>query len=203
MARRKRVAAVAAVGAVVFGAGAITAVAAVPGGDGVIHACRSNPLGTIRVIDTDAGQRCRAGEKPLDWNQTGPPGPAGEAGPSTPPASLTAADAGFVRVTGDAGFQPVLRIDLPAGSWALVAKGYVEVFPSDRLKNNTTCDLAQGAFIFDRSEVRDEAANTVVPVALTNVVTLQSGGTVELRCSTNVLSDINDTKIVAIAVSPS
>lgn len=175
--------------------GGAVAIAAVPSSDGTISACRS-AFGILRVIDADEGERCRRGEEPLSWNQQGPPGP------SALPTARTAADAGFVRVTSDDGLQSVLQIELPAGSWALYAKGYVEVFPSDTLMNETTCDLADGTFVFDRSMVRNERANAVVPIALTNVASLPSGGTVELRCSSNVLSFINDTKIVVTAVSP-
>jgi hypothetical protein len=54
------------------------AMATVPDSSHVIHGCY-NPKqnNKLRVIDTDKGQKCAAGEKPLNWNQTGPPGPSG------------------------------------------------------------------------------------------------------------------------------
>lgn len=79
MRRTKHVAAVAAVALVVVGTGAV-AVAAVPSADGTINACRSTLFGTLRVIDAEAGQQCRNGERPLNWSQQGPQGPAGPAG---------------------------------------------------------------------------------------------------------------------------
>jgi hypothetical protein len=56
--------------------------ATIPDTSGVIHGCYNPELADgLRVIDTDAGQACKADEEKLDWNQTGPPGPAGPQGP--------------------------------------------------------------------------------------------------------------------------
>jgi len=49
--------------------------ATVPDGGGVIHACLKN--GAVRIVDTDAGQSCKASEQPLDWNVAGQPGAPG------------------------------------------------------------------------------------------------------------------------------
>src|SRR4051794_41712777 len=73
-----------------LGAGAAVAFAAIPAADGTIHACidpASTPPGAVRIID-DATQACAAGETPLSWSQTGPPGPAG---PPRPPGDARAA----------------------------------------------------------------------------------------------------------------
>lgn len=59
-------------------AGGIT-YAAIPDGSHIIHGCYTTG-GTLRVIDTDAGQACRNSETSLDWNQTGPQGVAGQNG---------------------------------------------------------------------------------------------------------------------------
>ena len=68
---------------------------------GVIHGCYATKDGTLRVIDTSAGQSCDTKkEQPLSWNQTGPTGPTGSTGPTegvnavgtgglTPPTTLT------------------------------------------------------------------------------------------------------------------
>jgi len=62
---------------VVLGVSAGAAVAAIPDTDGVIHACRNTRDGTLRAVDTAAGQKCGKNEQSLNWNQTGPAGPAG------------------------------------------------------------------------------------------------------------------------------
>jgi hypothetical protein len=56
------------------------AYASIPDANGVIHGCRKNSGGALRVIDTDAGQTCAGNETALSWNQTGPQGPPGPAG---------------------------------------------------------------------------------------------------------------------------
>lgn len=58
------------------GVGAV-AYASIPGSDGVVHGCRKNSDGSVRVIDSDAGQTCVNGWTVLNWNQAGPQGPAG------------------------------------------------------------------------------------------------------------------------------
>lgn len=47
--------------------------AVIPDSSGVIHGCRSNKSGALRVIDAPS-QSCKTGETPLNWNQQGSPG---------------------------------------------------------------------------------------------------------------------------------
>ena len=54
--------------------------ASIPDSNGVIHGCYLNRGGAIRVIDSGAGQRCTRQETPIEWNETGPAGPAGQKG---------------------------------------------------------------------------------------------------------------------------
>jgi hypothetical protein len=65
-----------AVAMLVLGMGAI-AWASIPDAGGVIHGCRKNSDGQLRVIDSDAGQMCANGWTALNWSQAGPPGLAG------------------------------------------------------------------------------------------------------------------------------
>jgi hypothetical protein len=58
------------------------AAASVPDVNGVIHGCRKNTDGSLRVIDTAKVSTCPNGYTALDWSQTGPQGPAGPAGPA-------------------------------------------------------------------------------------------------------------------------
>jgi hypothetical protein len=71
---------------IAFGAAAMLAIAAgvgyaaIPDSQGVIHACYDRTKGDLRVTDTHNPRlgACVAGkETALDWNQQGPPGPAG------------------------------------------------------------------------------------------------------------------------------
>jgi small secreted domain DUF320 len=109
------------------------AVAAIPGPDGVIHACIADgnlvtqvgaalapttqlvsPKGALRVID--AGESCGAGETPLNFNQTGPPGPAASGGgPQTIYSERTAKGE-----TIGAKSATVFSAILPAGSYDVI-----------------------------------------------------------------------------------
>jgi len=60
--------------------GGAVAYATIPDSSGVIHGCRKNSGGNVRVIDSGAGQTCPTGWTPLNWSQTGPQGPAGASG---------------------------------------------------------------------------------------------------------------------------
>ena len=44
---------------------------------GVINGCYKTISGAVRVIDASKGAKCNASETALNWNQTGPTGPAG------------------------------------------------------------------------------------------------------------------------------
>jgi hypothetical protein len=65
------------------------AFASIPDSQGVIHGCYAPALANrLRVIDTGAGQKCRATEKQLNWNRTGPQGSPGPQGPPGSPAPV-------------------------------------------------------------------------------------------------------------------
>lgn len=55
------------------------AVAGIPGSDGVIHGCYKNS-GDNRLVVVDSEASCPSGYSSLNWNQTGPAGPAGADG---------------------------------------------------------------------------------------------------------------------------
>lgn len=83
-----------------LGVAAAAASGAIPSGaDGVIHACYQKPgllanPGAVRVIDQEAGQRCRSNETALVWNQSGPKGDTGPKG-----------DPGVTGARGEQGFK--------------------------------------------------------------------------------------------------
>jgi hypothetical protein len=76
--RRKLAVLAVAIGLV--GVGAVAAWASIPGPDGVIHGCYKPSTGAVTVIDSSAS--CGSGLTALNWNQTGPQGPAGSPGVS-------------------------------------------------------------------------------------------------------------------------
>jgi hypothetical protein len=89
----------------------------------VIHACYVNGVGSLRVIDTSVGQRCRRGETAIFWDQNGTPGPVGPTGAAGPagatgPAGArgTTGPAGPTGATGPAGAAGATGPAGPAGA---------------------------------------------------------------------------------------
>jgi hypothetical protein len=80
--RARKVALVAAGGAVALAVTGGIAFAAIPNSStGVITGCYKTANGALRVIDAQAGRTCRGGEITLNWNRRGPVGPVGPRGP--------------------------------------------------------------------------------------------------------------------------
>jgi hypothetical protein len=76
------------------------AYATIPGSDGAIHGCY-RPDGGLRLIDSDAGQSCRAGEAAIQWRAAVslgcPPGTLPFIGVCIETASRTPADLSHAR----------------------------------------------------------------------------------------------------------
>jgi hypothetical protein len=89
-------------------AGSTTAYAAIAGpidGSGVIHGCYTNKAlnGSHVLVLQDSSTNCPNGTTAISWNQQGPAGPAGAAGPQGPPGPAGAA--GPAGLKGDTGAQ--------------------------------------------------------------------------------------------------
>jgi len=103
---KKRHIALAAV-ALVIGCAA-GAYAAIPGSNGVVHGCRNNGSGILRVIDT--GQACSSAESPLNWVQS--------AGYEVYRSFGFSPDVEITAVAPD-DFQHVMTLSLQPGSYAV------------------------------------------------------------------------------------
>ena len=90
---------------------ATIAVASIPASTGVIKGCYNASTGYLRVIDPAVGETCMSRERALDWNQTGPAGPAGPQGPAGP--------IGLQGPAGPAGLQGPTGPQGPAGPTGL------------------------------------------------------------------------------------
>jgi hypothetical protein len=86
---------------------AAVALAAIPDSNNVIHACRKNSDGSLRVIDTEAGQRCPNGYTPLSWRQDGLPGYQVVEQSATIPAGYAEREFGAVQVRCPSGTRPL------------------------------------------------------------------------------------------------
>jgi hypothetical protein len=200
---RKPVALVAAAAALLVAAG--VAYATIPDGNGVIHGCYEKSNGSLRVIDTAAGEGCTKKEVGLNWSQTGPQGPAGPQGAQGPqgpagpqgsqgpsglqgpqgPAGPSGASHGYYASNGtfsvfiSASPTTVDSIgNLPAGTYVVTSTGTNEENGDNDFHR---CDLTSGGTLIQRVDV----VGNQVPFALTGVVTLTGAGSIETNCSTN------------------
>ena len=98
-----------AVAAVLAGGG--VAMAAIPStATGKITACVNKQSAAVRIIDSQAGKRCKPTEKTVTWNAVGPRGATGPAGPAGAPGERGPAGA-----TGAPGAAGLTGASGPAG----------------------------------------------------------------------------------------
>jgi hypothetical protein len=115
--------------------------AAVPTSTGLITGCYARSTGSLRIVDRESGEACRASEQALEWNMRGPqglPGPTGQMGEPGPkgdqglqgepgaPGGLGHAyqtePSGFIDITGTyPAFTTLVEMQLPAGSFQVTA----------------------------------------------------------------------------------
>jgi hypothetical protein len=179
--------------------------AAIPDSNNVIHACRGRALGVVRIIDTERGERCTRLEDPVEWNQQGPVGPigpagpagrdgaVGPAGPSAPPAVVVSRNDVPVALPSPL-VVTVATVQLPAGSWSLLAKG-------EMANVGSGCELrtGEGSRVDGLRASFDTGHST--PYALAAVVTFPSGGSVNLNCFGRG-GLVLDNVLIATAVTP-
>lgn len=178
------------------------AYATIPDGDGVIHGCYGTSSGSLRVIDSTAGEACNKKETAINWNQTGPDGPAGQTGPQGAAGAQgpqgPAGPQGPEGPTGPSGTSHGYYVSdgtasrffstspttiksigsLPAGTYVVTSTG-------SNFQGGDNgwhiCDLMSGGTLLQRVYVSGDD----VPYALTGAVTLTSPGSVETDCESN------------------
>jgi hypothetical protein len=172
------------------------AYASIPDSNGVIHGCYAKRGGGLRVIDTGAGQSCNAKETPLSWNQSGPTGAIGPAGPS---------DAYTVEGTrvipGDGATYTVASMSLPQGSFVVVAVVRLTLGGTSTSSFITCVTLSDGAPILDGSSVvtLDAAHSSGLPT-LGRAIIRTGTSTVTLACRSNQSSVSIDAFMVATKI---
>lgn len=171
---------------------------------GLISGCYVKSSGTLRVIDPST-MACKTGEALIQWNQTGPAGATGATGGTgatgaTGPTGATGADGppGATGAAGPAGPSgpsdaysdsnlngtginnpgtELVRLDLPAGSYALFGKATLSNDDGD--SQEAQCRLSTGEAAFTR--LGGDAWQVVV---VQDLLSLGSPGTVSMTCST-------------------
>jgi hypothetical protein len=139
---------------------------AIPDGKGVIHGCVAAG-GSLRVVDSDAGDACRPGETALDWNQQGAPGLPGPAGASGPhglpgaqgPAGVATTYARSVGGPVALKNQPktIATITVPRGTYAVFAKAVAET-----TQPGYTCPSGTDVFLCVLTHNERRLASTMV-----------------------------------------
>jgi hypothetical protein len=182
----------------------VIAYANIPGANGVIHGCYDTSTGTLRVIDFEAGQKCRVpGESALNWNQTGPQGPQGPTGPAGPQgltgpqgpagphgpqgpqgpqgpagtggAATFAFTSSLVQL--QPGFTQIAAKALPAGNWVVVATATVGSPAIDDDRYVTTfCELRNGSSVIGDTDDKRTLADFSAPNSDFVTVSLSMNG---------------------------
>jgi hypothetical protein len=194
--RLRRGAAIAVTTAAVLAAAVAASVAtgAITSGNGTIHACYSNGDGSLRVHDVEAGKPCPKNFSPIEWSQQGPAGAPGQdgadgqdgaPGPRGPSDIYTTyrddidnlPDTSDDYGVFDFGREPVLTLNVPAGSYDIQAKGF-----ANGAKGNVGCVLVAGENI-DGSIASLPDDFTAEPLVMQVTHTFAAPGTIELRCT--------------------
>jgi hypothetical protein len=178
--------------------------AAIPGPEGIIHGCYAKHGGRLRVIDPAHG-RCGRREAPLNWSETGPPGPrggkgatgakgatgpkgsTGPAGPQGPSNAFTASQTGVLALAPSSS-RTVLTLNLPAGRYVLSASVRIaDEAGASEPAQQATCTV-KGA----GSPAAEASATATIPYAsgltaaetlpLEDAFSLTAVATVELSC---------------------
>ena len=202
------------VGLAIVGALALggIAYATIPDGGGVIHGCYQKNQGSLRVIDTGAGQVCTSSESPLNWSQTGPQGqqgiqgeqgiqgPKGDTGP-TGPSDVWSVD-GYDAPDKGVGAAPneetlATTPTLPAGSYSVQAETSLENDTATAM--DYVCDLVDSEANTYSEERATGTSWVTLPVQA--VVTLASPDTISFECEgTSSPSEAFNTQLSAIAI---
>lgn len=159
------------------------AYATIPDSSGVIHACYDMGNGTLRVIDTEAGEACRPQETALSWNQKGPQGQVGPRGPEGPRGP---SDGYVTSLRGGPGIAvdnsvDVLSLSLPAGDYMLSATARVQ--RNQAGTSRVVCDLNVGGGPFQTGYVESlDGIEEAATIAATNGVSVSPGEKVQLTC---------------------
>jgi hypothetical protein len=192
------------------------AYASIPARGGRIDSCYLRVGGQLRVIDRAAGARCRAGERPLSWNQRGRRGPAGPAGPTGPvgptgPAGAAGSSSALSAHRGSGpsnapagpGFTTIVTQQVPAGFYVFIAKTVIITSTSTGSDCILTYDIGGGEVEADRSN--QSPFNSAATARTTHNLQrlLQFGtqaATIRLKCRAGTAWSASDSNIIAIQV---
>jgi hypothetical protein len=154
----------------------------------------------MRLIDTDTGQACVSGEQAVQWNQTGPQGPAG------PSNAFAKVIDGPLSESSGTSTVAALSIPLP-GSYVVSSKMFLTFDQSTVSSVVYECNLQAGSDVDvtrGSTGAEGEISGAAAPIGglIVNslVHTFTSVGTISLTCTLGNPSSLNFIKITAIKV---
>ena len=181
---------------------AATAWAAIPDSSGAISACYAKKGGKLRVVK--AGKTCKKSERPLTWNQTGPPGAPGAKGAAGQKGEKGAkGDLGTVYSTLGfntlAGADPVTlgELALPTGRYLIIASG--DATNSAEAAADVSCDLVSDAG-FEGSVSQTVSAGESTTLGGHVPIELSSAQSVRIDCLDFAETDGVDAMMVLSAI---
>ena len=176
-------------------AGGTAAGAAIAGpidGSGVIHGCWTNAAinGTHVFVLQDAGTACPRGTAAISWNQQGPAGPVGPAGPAGP-AGVTHAWTATSASVGSSSLilgASIVEVDnLPPGNYVAWVAGETDLTAQG--ENFAQCFLESDSGLMQQQNEQLGPPDRGT-YALTGATRLPNGGTIILRCGTQINSGL-------------
>jgi hypothetical protein len=140
----------------------------------------------MRVIDSDKGQVCAKNEKALNFNQTGPQGPAGAQGPAGVTDVYIKHDDGAVNASGAVRTRTTLTV--PPGSYLVIGKAAASHGNSDG--QQAGCWLTFGPVrLGDQSFIdlpgvdpSDSDSHRAGAIAVNDTVTFSEQSTITMDC---------------------
>lgn len=170
--------------------------ASIPDSSDVIHTCYDRD-GRLRVIDTAAVSGfCKALEKPLSWNQTGPPGADGFSS-----AESEIRSAGPSAVAPSATHTNVVTQEVQAGPYVFLAKTVLNADPGVGSDCQLTSDIGAGEVVADTtSQSPAGTATSRVVHNLQSLLVLSSPATIRLNCLGEAAWSATNSHIIAIEV---
>lgn len=139
------------------------ALASIPDASGVIHGCIKS-TGVLRVIDYPT-KHCVSGERPLNWNQTGPAGSGA--------GQTHVVRGGSTGVAFD--YNTLLTLSVPAGSYVISG----QVIVSSQNRTGISCIVDP---IGSSTPGETEVNNSVDTIPLHLTAVLSTPATLRLRC---------------------
>lgn len=183
------------------------AYATIPDSGGVIHGCytkasnSTQPIGSLRVVDTGLGQSCGLNEVSLTWNQQGVRGATGPAGPQGPtgaqgqpgapgqkgPTGPSGTSHGWGHATGGISLDLVgyVQVDsignLPAGRYQVWVAGTIGNNGGDA---DADCRLAVGggSSFAEIGTFRTKGGSYSTPFSLAGDTLVGAQGSIEVDC---------------------